>query len=79
LSLYDISYCSGKMQYPSHQRTEPESAFVEYLEDAEGLVRDMADPAKQKDLSGWGPCATALEVELERLRWFPLPGEGSKG
>ncbi len=77
LSLYDISYCSGKMQYRSHQRTEPESAFVEYLEDAEKLARDMADPSSRTEIPPGKPCVTFLEAELERLRWFPLPGEGS--
>jgi selenocysteine lyase/cysteine desulfurase len=77
LSLYDISYCSGKMQYRSNQRTEPESAFAEYLEYAEQLVREMADPATRTELPGVGPCATVLNADLERLRWFPLPGESS--
>ena len=39
LRLQDISYCSGKMQYRSHHHTEPESAFAEYLQDAERLAK----------------------------------------
>ncbi|MEN8007375.1 MAG: aminotransferase class V-fold PLP-dependent enzyme [Candidatus Krumholzibacteriota bacterium] len=79
LSLDDITYCSGKMQYRSHHHTEPESAFAEYLEDAERIVMDMADLAGQSGLPG-GIAAEAAQVklddELEPLRWFPLPGEG---
>jgi len=79
LSLDDITYCSGKMQYRSHHHTEPESAFAEYLEDAERIVMDMAELAGQSGLPG-GVAAdallTRLDDEFESLRWFPLPGEG---
>ena len=79
LRLGDITYCSGKMQYRSHHHTEPESAFAEYLEDAERIVMDMAELAGQSGSSGGlAPEAaqTTLNDELEPLRWFPLPGEG---
>jgi selenocysteine lyase/cysteine desulfurase len=75
LRLEDISYCTGKMQYRSHQRTEPESAFAEYLEDAERVVKDMADLAPQAGLPDGEAVASVLDKELEPLRWFPLPGE----
>ena len=65
------------MQYRSHQRTEPESAFVEYLEDADRLAQDMADSTAQTRMPAGEPFAIVLNPELERLRWFPLPGEGS--
>lgn len=79
LSLDDITYCSGKMQYRSHHHTEPESAFAEYLEDAERIVMDLAELAGQSGLSGGTAPESAhatLDDELEPLRWFPLPGEG---
>ncbi len=79
LSLDDITYCSGKMQYRSHHHTEPESAFAEYLEDAERIVMDMAELAGQMGRPGGlepGAAQTSLNDELEPLRWFPLPGEG---
>jgi selenocysteine lyase/cysteine desulfurase len=77
LRLEDISYCTGKMQYRSHQRTEPESAFAGYLEDAERVVKDMADLAPQAGLPDGEAVASVLDKELEPLRWFPLPGEGA--
>ncbi len=73
LSLHDITYCSGQMQYRSHHHTEPESAFAEYLEAAERIVTDMAGQAVQKGLPN---SMMVLDGELEPLRWFPLPGEG---
>ena len=79
LGLDDITYCSGKMQYRSHHHTEPESAFAEYLEDAERIVMDMAELSGQSELPG-GIAAEGAQIklddELEPLRWFPLPGEG---
>jgi len=78
LRLTDISYESGKMQYRSHHRTEPESAFAEYLAEAERIVKDMADlAAGTGDRDGIlpGSGGVVLDEELERLRWFPLPGE----
>jgi hypothetical protein len=80
LRLSDISYKSGKMQYRSQHITEPESAFVEYLAEAERIVKDMADlAAGTGDRDGIlpGSGGAVLEDNLERLRWFPLPGEES--
>ena len=79
LSLDDITYCSGKMQYRSHHHTEPESAFAEYLEDDERIVMDIAELTGQAGKPGGlnpGEAQTTLNAELEPLRWFPLPGEG---
>jgi len=73
LRLTDITYCSGKMQYRSHHHTEPESAFAEYLEEAERLVRDMTSGGGRPGLPG---TRLTLNEALEPLRWFPLPGEG---
>lgn len=81
LSLDDITYCSGKMQYRSHHHTEPESAFAEYVEDAERIVMDMAELKGQSGLPGGAAAEavlTRLDDDLEPLRWFPLPGEAVK-
>jgi hypothetical protein len=78
LRLADISYRSGKMQYRTRHMTEPESAFEDYLAEAEQIMAKMAELAAASGdpdgiLPGAGkPC---LEDHLERLRWFPLPGE----
>lgn len=69
LSLDQIAYCSGRMVYRSHHRTEPESAFAEYLEQARRLA---SRPPAAAARTGW---PAVLPPELESLRWFPLPGE----
>lgn len=73
LRLDDISYSSGRMQYRSAHITEPENALTEYLSEARRTIELM------KNLSESGPeknsTPPTLEGELERLRWFPLPGE----
>jgi hypothetical protein len=60
------------MQYRSHHHTEPESAFAEYLEEAERLVAELA---ARPAAAAMNP-TVKLGAELEHLRWFPLPGEG---
>jgi selenocysteine lyase/cysteine desulfurase len=69
LSLEDINYKSGKMQYRSQHISEPEDACQEYLGAARLLVE------KLKGDCGQGKCAV-LSEDLEKLRWFPLSGEG---
>ena len=77
LRLGDVDFGSGKMQYRSRHITEPETAFSEYLSAAADHVAAMGELAA----AGERPDATlprvpvVLDEELERLRWFPLPGE----
>ena len=77
LRLDDIAYCSGRMQYRSQHLTEPETAFDEYLAQAEELAAELKT---LQDSSGGavstGAPVAVLSAELEPLRWFPLPGEG---
>ncbi len=78
LRLTDISYKTGKMQYRAQHMTEPESAFEDYLAEAEQIVGKMAElAAATGDSDGILPGAgrPCLDENLERLRWFPLPGE----
>jgi len=82
LSLDDVSYASGKMQYRSRHLTEPETAFAEYLAEARRIMDAMAafaaEAGRAGDVVPGGP-APVLEEALERLRWFPLPGEAAVG
>ena len=78
LKLDDICYGSGKMQYRSRHLTEPETVFADYLEEARRLMASMAavtagTHGPEGETPGGLP--VALEEQLERLRWFPLPGE----
>ncbi|OIP38111.1 MAG: aminotransferase [Deltaproteobacteria bacterium CG2_30_63_29] len=69
-SLFDLSYQSGRLEYPVRRATEPESALQRYLKNAEGVVIS----ATQRNLSlQLEP--PELSEDFEHLRWFPLPNE----
>jgi len=75
LSLHDIRYEAGGLQYPAHRHREPEARFEAYLADAE---RILGDPAAAL---GPPPSPETLEVDtdFEALRWFWLPEEIAVG
>ena len=75
LSLHDIRYEAGGLQYPAHRHREPEARLEAYLADAE---RILADPAAAL---GRPPSPETLEVDtdFESLRWFWLPEEIAVG
>ena len=66
LRLTDVGYdADGVLRYPAHQETAPESALVEYLEQARAIFASHAEPAD--DLP------QGLSADFEALRWFDLP------
>ena len=68
MSLTDVSYVDGEMRWPSHRRTEPESALAGYLEEARRLMADPPAPLA-------APEHLVVDDDFETLRWFPLPDE----
>lgn len=70
MSLHDLSYRHGRMEYRATRVSEPEDVLPSYLEEADRLLAEaLADYA-------------GAEVEPDpdlgaaaHLRWFPLPGE----
>ncbi|MFH2051677.1 MAG: aminotransferase class V-fold PLP-dependent enzyme [bacterium] len=77
--LDDISFRTGRMQYRSHHVTEPDTAFADYLAEAEKLMVRLREFAAEAGTGGGPGLASGpvtLDDDLERLRWFPLPGEG---
>jgi selenocysteine lyase/cysteine desulfurase len=70
LRLAQLDYASGRLEYRSSHRTEPESALDEYLEEARRIFAE-ATPRYR----GAQPDDSPLSEGLERLRWFPLPSE----
>ena len=81
LRLGDIGYGSGRMEYRSRHITEPETAFADYLSaagDMIGVMRELAEAGGHPQAALHG-APVVLDGELERLRWFPLPGEPAAG
>ncbi len=68
MGLGDVTYNSGKMEYRSRRATDPESALVDYLEEAKQIFEE----AGQRDNLELPEMATPSSG-FERLRWFPLP------
>jgi len=70
LSLRDLGYRAGKLEYRVRHLSEPESAFAEYLAAARRVTADAASAADRHESA-----PASLPADLEHLRWFPLPGE----
>ncbi len=68
LSLGDLSYANGKLEYPTMHITEPESAFERYLEQAQETIAVASARRRPRRVP-----EPMLEGDLESLRWFPLP------
>ncbi len=67
LGLGDLSFASGRLEYPDRHLTEPESALPRYLDEARRII------ARAESEFGRDAQSAELPEELERLRWFPLP------
>jgi selenocysteine lyase/cysteine desulfurase len=70
LTLHDVSFASGTLEFEGPRATEPETALRGYLEQARRIIRDVeAAPPR-------GPLRDPeVTTEFEQARWFPLPGE----
>lgn len=69
LRLADVGYdVEGRLVYPRHDDTAPESALAGYLDEAVALFASLPD-------ADAAPQATDADLgdDLERLRWFDLP------
>ena len=68
MSLRDVSWRSGKMEFRSRHATEPEWALDDYLTEARRIFDAAhATPGERPSLS----------ADFEALRWFPVPGEAA--
>jgi selenocysteine lyase/cysteine desulfurase len=69
LRLTEVGYdVDGRMTYPRHDDTAPESSLAGYLDEARALFAELPDADSV-------PQATEVMLgdDLERLRWFDLP------
>jgi len=66
LSLHDLAYTSGHLEYASFRRTAPESLLKRYLIEAERIVESVPDVETD---------VPAMSSGFSSLRWFPLPDD----
>jgi aminotransferase class V len=70
MSLADVSYRTGKMEYRSRHSTEPEWALPSYIDEAKKIIAATADEFRTLEIE-----EAARTADFEELRWFPLPSE----
>jgi selenocysteine lyase/cysteine desulfurase len=71
MSLRDLSYRSGKLEFRARMATEPEWALPGYLDAARRVMDEAAARFRGAALRDEAPPSQ----DFEALRWFPLPGE----
>jgi selenocysteine lyase/cysteine desulfurase/CRP-like cAMP-binding protein len=72
LTLHDVSFASGTLEFRGPRATEPESALARYLDEARRIIREIEAGAELPV-----PHDPKMTPEFERIRWFPLPGEAA--
>ncbi|AKU92258.1 aminotransferase class V-fold PLP-dependent enzyme [Vulgatibacter incomptus] len=71
MRLHELSYASGRLEYPSRRATAPEGVLPGYLAEALRIVE-----AATAELRNVAPSADVpFAPDIEKLRWFPLPSE----
>lgn len=67
VSLADLRYTAGELEYERRVLTEPLSRLAAYLDEARRLAAGL-EPVRET-----APEESVLSGEIESLRWFPLP------
>ncbi|HEX5059685.1 MAG TPA: aminotransferase class V-fold PLP-dependent enzyme [Kofleriaceae bacterium] len=70
MSLAEVSYRTGKMEYRSRHSTEPEWALPNYIDEAKKIISATADEFRTLQIK-----EAERSEDFEELRWFPLPSE----
>jgi len=70
MSLADVSYRTGKMEYRSRHSTEPEWALPSYIDEAKKIIAATTEEFRTLEIQ-----EVARTADFEELRWFPLPSE----
>jgi selenocysteine lyase/cysteine desulfurase len=73
MSLDDVRYASGKLEYRSRHATEPEWVLPSYVEEARKIV--AASTAEARQVADAPSEADGVSKDFEELRWFPFPTE----
>jgi len=74
LSLGDVRYAAGRMEYQARQTTLPESALAGHLADARALLITPPAPAMQPQ----GAEDLGVDQQFHDLRWFLMPDEAAR-
>jgi selenocysteine lyase/cysteine desulfurase len=70
LSLHDIDYSSGAMQYRHRSQVHSDRDLAGYLEKARAILAEIEAAGPPEELG-----APLVTEDFEHLRWFPLPDE----
>jgi selenocysteine lyase/cysteine desulfurase len=70
MSLRDLTYRGGQLEYPRRQHTTPEWVLPRYLDEARAIFQ-----AAEEHPEGVIALRPKLSADFEHLRWFPLPGD----
>ncbi len=73
ISLFDVSYAGGAMEFRAQRASAPEEVLGEQLEQAAALIAALAAEPPGDAIED-----PVLPESFERLRWFPLPGEAQR-
>ena len=76
LSLDDLHYSAGTLEFTALRTTEGEEALPGYLARARALLARVR-PGEQPSSSGPSSGPASWSPEFEALRWFTLPGEAA--
>lgn len=72
MRLSQLAYdADGRLTYPRHDDTAPESALAGYLAEAEALFAALPEPDARHASDVLG--ADLVSADFEHLRWFDLP------
>jgi selenocysteine lyase/cysteine desulfurase len=67
MSLDDVSYTGGTVTWPARRLVVPDEALADVLAEGARVLAAGAPPLERVEVT--------LPEEVERLRWFALPGE----
>jgi len=71
MTLDDVRYTSGKLEYRSRHATEPEWVLPGYVEEARKLMSAAGDDLAPREAE------PRVSDDFEELRWFPFPSEAA--
>ncbi len=72
LSLHELRYAGGELEFSSLRQSEPEATLAGYLRQAEEIL------ARAGELCPEPIVDPSLSEAAASLRWFPLPGEAQR-